>query len=277
MSFRNISAWAIRNPVPPIVLFLFLTVAGLVSFNRMDVNNNPDIDFPIVWIAISQPGAAPSELETQITQKVESAVRSLQGIDEINSTVTEGSSRRRSSSSRSARRSIARSRTCAARSSRSAAICPTASSSRRSAASIRPATTTSPASPRRHRHDRRAAQLVYRQHVAKEPALDRGHVGGQPQRRRQSRDPRPRSRQAPVVGLTASQVNQQLRAVNMNAAGGRAEISGFEQSVRVIGNAKDAYTLGQTQISTGGGRTVRLADIANVQDSYAEQRSMRQV
>src|SRR3954470_6466266 len=90
MSFRNISAWAIRNPVPPIVLFLFLTIAGFVSFARMDVNNNPDIDFPIVWIAISQPGAAPSELENQITQKVESAVRSLQGIDEINSTVQEG-------------------------------------------------------------------------------------------------------------------------------------------------------------------------------------------
>lgn len=64
MSFRNISAWAIRNPVPPIVLFIALTIAGFVSFARMDVNNDPDIDFPIVWIAISQPGAAPSELET---------------------------------------------------------------------------------------------------------------------------------------------------------------------------------------------------------------------
>jgi multidrug efflux pump subunit AcrB len=72
MSFRNISAWAIRNPVPPIVLFIFLTIAGLVSFNQMDVNNDPDIDFPIVWISISQPGAAPSELETQVTQRVES-------------------------------------------------------------------------------------------------------------------------------------------------------------------------------------------------------------
>src|SRR3954470_17581886 len=92
MSFRNISAWAIRNPVPPIVLFLFLTIAGFVSFARMDVNNDPDIDFPIVWISISQPGAAPSELETQITQKVESAVRSLQGIDQIDSTVSEGNS-----------------------------------------------------------------------------------------------------------------------------------------------------------------------------------------
>src|SRR3982751_2742150 len=92
MNFRNISAWAIRNPVPSLVLFIALTIAGFFSFARMDVNNDPDIEFPIVWISISQPGAAPSELETQITQKVESAVRSLQGIDEINSTVTEGSS-----------------------------------------------------------------------------------------------------------------------------------------------------------------------------------------
>ncbi|MBM3929252.1 MAG: efflux RND transporter permease subunit, partial [Sphingomonadales bacterium] len=92
MGFRNISAWSIRNPVPPIVLFLFLTIMGLVSFMRMDVNNQPDIDFPVAFVSISQPGAAPSELETQVTQRVEAAVRSLQGIDEINSTVTEGRS-----------------------------------------------------------------------------------------------------------------------------------------------------------------------------------------
>ena len=92
MSFRNISAWAIRNPVPPIVLFIALTLAGIVSFMRMDVNNDPDIDFPVVIVVISQPGAAPTELENQVTNHVESAVRSLQGIDEITSTVTEGQS-----------------------------------------------------------------------------------------------------------------------------------------------------------------------------------------
>ena len=69
MNFRNISAWSIRNPVPSLVLFLFLTLAGIVSFMRMDVQNDPDIDFPVVVVAISQPGAAPSELETQVTQR----------------------------------------------------------------------------------------------------------------------------------------------------------------------------------------------------------------
>src|SRR5690349_17495825 len=92
MSFRNISAWSIRNPVPSIVLFFMLTVAGIVSFSTMEVNNDPDIDFPVVIISIAQPGAAPTELETQVTQQVEAAIRSLQGIDEIDSTVTEGQS-----------------------------------------------------------------------------------------------------------------------------------------------------------------------------------------
>src|SRR3954471_19085873 len=92
MNFRNISAWAIRNPVPPIVLFVALTLAGIVSFMRMDVNQNPEISFPGVVVYVSQPGAAPTELETQVTQRVEAAVRSLEGVEEINSTISEGSS-----------------------------------------------------------------------------------------------------------------------------------------------------------------------------------------
>ena len=92
MNFRNISAWCIRNPVPPIVMFIGLLLAGFIAFMGMEVNNNPDIDFPAAEINISQPGAAPTEMENQITQKVEAAVRSVNGVDEINSSVREGSS-----------------------------------------------------------------------------------------------------------------------------------------------------------------------------------------
>ena len=92
MNFRNISSWCIKNPVPPIVLFIGLMLAGLIAFSGMSVNNNPDIDFPAAEINISQPGAAPTEMESQITQKVEAAARSVTGVDEINSTVREGSS-----------------------------------------------------------------------------------------------------------------------------------------------------------------------------------------
>src|SRR3954453_14800567 len=92
MNFRNISSWCIRNPVFPIVLFVGLTLAGLIAFYRMQVNNAPDIDFPAAIVSISQPGDAPKELETQVTQRVESAIRGVNGVDEINSSVSEGSS-----------------------------------------------------------------------------------------------------------------------------------------------------------------------------------------
>ena len=90
MNFRNISSWCIRNPVPPIVLFVALLLAGMISFARMTVTNNPDIDFPGVTVGVAQPGAAPAEMEKQITQKIEAAVRGVTGVDEIDSSVNEG-------------------------------------------------------------------------------------------------------------------------------------------------------------------------------------------
>ena len=89
---RNISAWAIRNPIPPIVLFIALTIAGLISFARMDINQMPDISFPGASVTINQPGAAPTELETQITRKVEASVASIGNVKSITSFVSEGTS-----------------------------------------------------------------------------------------------------------------------------------------------------------------------------------------
>src|SRR3546814_10362222 len=92
MSLRNISAWSIRNPIIPIVFFIGVMIAGIVAFNRMDVNNMPDIEFPGVIVRVTQPGAAPTEIETQVTQKIESAARSVPGVEEIQSTASEGGS-----------------------------------------------------------------------------------------------------------------------------------------------------------------------------------------
>lgn len=89
MSF---STWAIRNPIPPIVLFLILTLGGLYQFMQMPVNNMPSVVIPIVEINITAPGASPREIETQITRKVEGALSGLQGVKHITSTITEGES-----------------------------------------------------------------------------------------------------------------------------------------------------------------------------------------
>src|SRR5678815_936068 len=78
-------------------------------------------------------------------------------------------------------------------------------------------------------------------------------------------------------GITAAQVNTQLRQTNLNAAGGRAEIAGSEQSVRVLGNARTAYDLSQTDIIVPGGRMVKLPDLGEVKDAYSEQRTIAKI
>ena len=270
MNFRNISAWSIRNPVPSIVLFVALTLAGIVSFMRMDVDNDPDIDFPIVWIDIQQPGAAPAEMETQITQRVEAAVRSLQGIDQLTSTVTEGDSQtvvqlqigtpidRAVEDVRSAMQQI--------RGNLPEGILEPqvgrANTTDNDLASYSAVATDMTLEELSWYVDNNVAKSLLS--VPGMSAVSRN--GGVTREIRVILDPLKLQAQ----GLTADAVNQQLRLVNMNAAGGKAEIAGSEQSVRVLGNAASAYELGQTQISIGGGRTVRLSDIATVKDLYAE-------
>ena len=107
----NVSAWSIRSPIPAVVFFIVLTLLGVVAFKNLAVERFPNIDIPIVSVTITQSGAAPSELETQVTKKVEDAVASLNGIWHIVSTVTDGSPRPWSSSTSGRSTSTARSTT----------------------------------------------------------------------------------------------------------------------------------------------------------------------
>ncbi|MDX8000687.1 efflux RND transporter permease subunit [Xenorhabdus sp. Reich] len=89
MKFQ-LSEWAIRKPIPTIVIFLALTVAGLFSFFKLPINANPVINFPVVTVTVTQDGSSPSELENAVTQPVERAISGLPGIRHINSTITDG-------------------------------------------------------------------------------------------------------------------------------------------------------------------------------------------
>lgn len=273
MNFRNISAWSIRNPVPPIVLFIALAIAGLVSFSRMDVQNDPDIDFPVAIVTIAQPGAAPTELENQVTRRVESAVRSIQGVDEINSSVSEGNS------STFIQLDIG------------TPIDRTVNDIRDAITQIRGDLPDGILEPQIGRVNTSGNDLASFSVVSTAMTLEElswyidntvtrellavpgmaavERSGGVTREIRVDLDPA----KMQSLGITASQVNAQLRQLNLNAAGGRAEISDAEQSVRVLGNARNAFQLGETQISLGAGRTVRLSDIARVSDAYAEQRN----
>ena len=274
MSFRNISAWAIRNPVPPLVLFAALLLAGLVSFMGMDINQNPDIDFPAATVTVVQPGAAPAELENQVTQRIEAAVRGISGVDEISSTISEGNS------------------LTVVQFVIGTPVDRAVNDVRDAVSRIRGELPDGILEPQIGRLDIAGGPIAYfsvetvdmtveelswfvDNTVAKRllgitgmARVQRG--GGVDREIRVILDPARLQSQ----GITAAQVNAQLRQTNINAAGGRAEIAGAEQSVRVLGNAQNAFALGEKLISLPGGRTVKLADIAEVRDLYAEQRAL---
>ncbi|WP_395646961.1 efflux RND transporter permease subunit [Terricaulis sp.] len=86
----NISAGAIRNPIPPILLILALLFAGLTAFFRLPINQLPNIQPPVFMVSVAQPGAAPAEMETQIAQRVEAALTGVQGVRRVTTSISPG-------------------------------------------------------------------------------------------------------------------------------------------------------------------------------------------
>ncbi|MCK0099121.1 efflux RND transporter permease subunit [Qipengyuania sp. S6317L1] len=277
MNFRNLSAWSIRNPVIPLVLFTALLFAGLVSFRAMDITNNPDIEFPAVNVTISQPGAAPSEIENQITQQVESAVRSINGVKQISSTASEGSSRTFVEFELGIDPNVV------------------VSEVKNAVDRVRGSLPDGIQEPRVNKveaaggflgiyavqaDDMTIEQLSWfiDDTVAKRlldiPGMaEAGRFGGVDRAIEVILDPV----KMQAFGVTASQINNALRSTNVDAAGGLAEVGGTRQSLRVLGNNDTAYELSQRQIQLGGGRTIRLADVATVRDGYTERQSISEV
>jgi multidrug efflux pump subunit AcrB len=275
VNFRYLSAWSIRNPIVPIVLFIGLVLAGVVSFNRMDVNGSPDIDFPAVNVSISQPGAAPTEIETQITQKVEAAVRSINGVDEIQSTASEGNSNTfvqftigvdADNAVNEVKNAVDQIRSDLP----DGILEPFVSKIEIGGNGPIGFFAVSADDMTMEQLSWYVDDTVSRRLLGIEGMAAVSRSGGVDREIRVILDPT----RMQSLGVTASQVNQVLRSINTDAAGGRAEIAGSRQSVRVLGNADSARALGQTEISLGAGRTIRLSDIATVSDGFSEQVAM---
>lgn len=277
MGLRNISAWSIRNPIVPIVIFAGLLIAGLISFNRMSIQADPDIEFPMVIVSIAQPGAAPSEIYTQITEKVKSAVSSVEGVDVISSEANEGSSVSQ------IQFEIGEDVDTAVNEVKAAVdqirgdlpdgiIEPRVFKVNTSGNDI--------ANYAVQADDMTLEELswfvddvVSKRLLAVPGVASAARRGGVDREIRVVLDP---SRMQ-SLGVTASQINSVLRQSNVDAGGGEVEIAGARQSVRVLGNAETAYELGQRQISLGAGRSVKLSDVATVSDGASEIRRISKV
>ena len=277
MNFRNISAWSIRNPVVPIVLFLALTLAGIVAFMGMKVQGDPDIEFPGVIVSIAQPGAAPTEMETQITQRVESALRAINGVQSISSTAREGNSQ-----------TIVEFRI-------GTDVNEAVNEAKNAIDQVRNELPDGILEPQVVKIQTSSQPIGYFAVAANDMTIEQlswfiddtvsrrllaipglsgvDRAGGVDREIVVELDPA----RMQSLGVTASQINAALRQSNVNSAGGQAQIAGSRQSVRVLGNAKSAYDLSRSEIALPGGRTVRLTDVARVSDRYGELSSMAKV
>ncbi|MEL6762875.1 MAG: efflux RND transporter permease subunit [Cyanobacteria bacterium J06607_6] len=266
----NISAWSIKRPVPTIVLFLVLTLAGFNAFGQLGIDANPNIDVPAVLVEVSQTGAGPEELETQITKKVEDAVAGLGDIDQLTSTVTDGSSRTviafdlgvdTEEATNEVRDAITRIRQDLPQDAREPivrkqeffggpTVIYTISSSQRSVEELSDL----------------VDRTISRKLLAVGGVSQVTRVGGVDREIRVDLDPN----QLNALGITATQVNDQLRQFNINLPGGRSDISGIEQGIRTLGSADTVEAIQTFQIVLPNGNTVPLNSLGTVEDDFKE-------
>ncbi|MEG4318188.1 MULTISPECIES: efflux RND transporter permease subunit [unclassified Microcoleus] len=271
MSF-NISAWSIKQPVPTIVLFLILTIGGLVSFPVLGIDDSPNIDVPSVSISVSQPGADPAELESQVTKKVEDAVAGLGNIDHIISTVNDGSSNttvnfllgtNSDRATNDVRNAIAQIRQSLPQDINDPVVkrVEFAGSSIMSYAVVSDRQTVEQLS-------ELIDQNISRVLLSVKGVAQVQRIGGRDRDIRVDLNPE----QLQSLGITATQVNDQIRNFNINLPGGRTEIGNSEQTIRTIGSAKTIEQLKAYQITLPKGGFVPLSSLGKVEEGYAEAR-----
>lgn len=269
----NISAWSIRRPVPSIVLFAVLTLLGVMSFLALPVTRFPNIDIPIVSISVTQSGAAPAELESQVTREIEDAVANITGVKHIISTVTDGSS----STVMEFRLEVDQDRAL--------------NDVKDAIDEIRADLPRTIDEPIVRRIDVEGQSILT--FAASSPGMTleqlSWHVddvikrevqglkgvgrveryGGVDREIRVLLDPD----RLLAFGVTAAEVNAQVRATNVDLGGGRGEIANQEQAIRTLAGARRVEDLAETEILLPGGRKVRLKELGRVIDDASEQRT----
>jgi multidrug efflux pump subunit AcrB len=269
----NFSAWAIRNPVPPILLFIVLVLVGVQSFRSLPITQFPNIDVPVILVSVTQSGAAPAELESQVTKPIEDAVAGITGVKHITSTMSDGSSNtaiefrlevKTDKALEDVKDAVAR-----VRGSLPGGIDePLVQRIDVEGQAIQTYAVSAPG--------KTLEELSwYVDDVVKrqlQGLLGVGRVdryGGVDREIRVNLDPA----KLQSLGVTAASVNGQLNATNGDFGAGRSEVGGREQAIRTLGGARSLVTLKETKIALPGGRQVRLGEIASVTDSTAEPRT----
>ncbi len=270
-SFR-ISAWAIRNPTPVALLFIALIIVGLASYTMLPIKQFPNVTFPAVTVSVTQSGAAPGEMETQITRPVEDAIAGISNVKTIRSSVVQGASTTTvefelgedlQKATDEVRSKIDQARALLPREIDE----PTVTRLEIDSAPIMTYAVAAPAM-----SDVELSwfidDTVTRALQGEKGVAQVSRVGGVNREINILVDP---DRLA-AHGLTANALSTALNSYSVDAPGGRARIGGREQTLRVLGAATNVDDLRAMTIPTAGGRFVRLTDVAEVGDGAGETR-----
>ena len=269
MSF-NISAWAIRQPLPSIVLAIILLMLGWSSFVRLPVTQMPATDFPVVSVVVTQFGAVPSELEGQVTKFIEDSVSGIEGVHHIGSQITDGASittiefRLDTNSDRAlndVKDAVTRTRANLPRNIDGEPMV------QRVDVVALPIVTYAAISPGKtpERLSWFVDDVVKRSLQGVRGVAQVERIGGVDREILVSLDPD----RLQAIGLTATDVSRMIRGTNVDVASGRAEIGGRDQTIRTLAGAKTISQLSNMMVGLPMGGEVRLTDLGFVTDTVA--------
>jgi multidrug efflux pump subunit AcrB len=272
----NFSSLSIKNPIPAIMLFVLLSLAGLLSFKSSAVQDFPDIELPIVTVTASLPGAAPAQLETEVARKIENAVATLQGVKNIYTKVLDGLAtvtvefvleKNISDAVNDVRDAVALVRADLPAELRDPSVTKVSTAGR-----VVLMFTAEPAAG--SKMDEQELSWFVDNTVSKRILSVPGvgafkRVGGVTREIRIELD----SAKMAALNVAAVDVSRRLRLVQQEAPGGRGDVSGAEQAVRTIGTVKSAAELAQMDIPLADGHHIRLDQVAHVIDTISERRS----
>ncbi|MQR01611.1 efflux RND transporter permease subunit [Glaciimonas soli] len=266
----NFSALSIKHPVPAILLFILLTIMGLMSFKSMIIQDQPDIELPIITITTSLPGASPSQLETEVARKIENSLATISGIRHMYTTINDGVvniqlefrlEKDISEAMDQTRDAINNIRADLPSDVRD----PIYSKITTSGGPIVTYTVKS------DQLDEAALSWFVDNDVSKAlltvPGVGKiNRVGGVDREVLIELDP---VRMA-ALNVSPAQISHQLRQVQQEAPGGKADISGARQSVRTIATVGNVAEIAALQMALPGGNIIRLDQVAKVTDGIAE-------
>ena len=270
----NFSAFSIRNPIPAILLFILLSIAGVLAFKAIGVQDFPDIELPMVTVEAQLPGAAPATLETEVARKLENSIATLQGIKNLYTKILEGVvvitiefvlEKDPMEAVNDVRDAVARVRAELPADVRDPTVV-------RATTAGKPLLTYAVTS---KQIDEEALSWFVDNTVAKQLLTVNGvgrvkRMGGLTREVRVELD----AARMAALNVTAAEVSRRLRQIQQEAPGGRGDVGGAEQAVRTIATASTADDLGKLDLSLQDGRRVRLNQIATIVDTTAERRSM---